>query len=66
MSNFLDELINALGEKLGDQAKENTESSVSSKKDEKADCGEITANCGKVLGNGTKVKVRVTVTLEVK
>lgn len=66
MSKFFEELINTLGEKLGDQAKENIESSISTKKDEKADCGEITADCGKVLSNGTKVKVRVTVTLEVK
>lgn len=66
MSKFFEELINTLGEKLGDQANENIKSSICSKNEEKANSGEITADCGKVLSNGTKVKVRVTVTLEVK
>lgn len=66
MSNFFEELINVLGEKLGDQANEKEKSSVCSKCKEKANGGEITANCGKVLTDGTKLKVRVTVTMEVK
>lgn len=66
MTNFFEELINSLGEKLGDQANENIKSSVCSNKEEKAGSDKITADCGKVLSNGSKVKVRVTVTLEVK